>query len=333
MKKYFVGFLLLGALNSVHAESIMRNYYTVVSNEFNKDVKVGTCLLSGKVVDMNGNPIQSGTIANLDRSRSCITDAKGNYSMVLSSKDTAIFFYHENYGEIVIWKFEFKSQHQVVINFFSDEISDLPIMVEKPVIYLYSDTETDVEIVLNHDALSFTYPVYNKGWNVQTTSAGGLLDKSTGKEYPYLFWEACLTESRRQGKSNSLNYKSENNLVQGFLIKSDSTVSFLEHSLSKLGLNEKEQTDFITYWAPRMIQKEFAFVQFLVDEEYETSIAGLTVNPKPDSQRRIYMLFTPLEKPFVFLEYETQILPSFSRKGLTLIEWGGSELGNPQLVP
>ena len=314
----------MGVLNYANAESIMRNYYSVVSNEFNKDVKVGTCLLSGKVVDMNGNPIQSGTIANLDRSRSCVTDAKGNYSMVLSTKDTSIFFYHENYGEIVIWKFEFKSQHEVVINFFSDEKTDYPIMEEKPVIYLYSDQETNVEINLDHSALTFTYPTYNNGWSVQTSSDGSLTDNSTGKKYPYLFWE---------GTSASLNFKTEKNVIHGFLINSDSTISFLEHSLTKLGLNEKEQTDFITYWAPRMIQEQFAFVQFLVDEDYDTKIAELSVTPKPDSQRRIYMLFTPLEKPHVFFEYQTQELPTFKRSGLTLIEWGGSVLKNSELIP
>ena len=324
MKKYIFGFLFFGFLNTANAELIMRNYYSVVSNEFNEDVKAGTCLLHGKVVDMNGKPIQAGTIANLGRSRSCVTDAKGNYWMVLSSKDTAIFFYHENYGEIVIWQFEFKSQHEVVIDFFSDEKRDYPISVEKPVVYIYSDVRTDVELVLNHAALTFTYPEYKDGWNVTTTGDGGLIDKSTGKEYPYLFWE---------GKSNSLNYKTEKNSVHGFMINSDSTVSFLEHSLTKMGLNEKEQTDFITYWAPRMIQEQFAFVQFLVDEDYESMIAGLSVNPLLDSQRRIYMLFTPLEKPHVFFDYETQELPSFSRSGLTLIEWGGSELKNCELIP
>ena len=45
------------------------------------------------------------------------------------------------------------------------------------------------------------------------------------------------------------------------------------------------------------------------------------------------MLFKPLEQAHVFFDYETQELPSFTRSGLTLIEWGGSELKNVPLIP
>lgn len=324
MKKLIFLFAALVTFSNLRAESIITEYYNVVSDEFDAKNKPGTCLLKGKLVDINGGVIAGGLVSNLNRSSFAVSDAKGNYSMTLSSKDTAIFFYHEEYGEIVIWKFEFKSQHTVVIDFYSLKAENYPAMAEKPVIYLYSPEETYVNLTLHHPQFIFTYPQYNNGWSVKTNAGGGLTDLASGKNYPYIFWE---------GTSENLNFVSEGDVISGFMINTDSVVSFLESALTTMGLNATEQTDFITYWAPRMINQPYAFVQFLVDEQYDAEIAGLTVTPTPDSQRRICMLFKPLDQPHVLFDYETQTLPAFERSGFTLIEWGGSELSNPTFIP
>jgi hypothetical protein len=60
-----------------------------------------------------------------------------------------------------------------------------------------------------------------------------------------LFWEA---------KTTGLKYQSISNDVDGFLIATDTLVPFLENALNQLGLNAKEQTDFITFWAPQLIR-------------------------------------------------------------------------------
>ena len=323
MKKYVLLLAAFFAVQVASAESILKQYYNVVSNAPDKNVKAGTCLLKGKAVDLDGKPIPGGVIANLDRSHSCTTDSNGNYSVTLSTKDTAVFFYHPQYGEIVIWKFEFKSQHVVVIDFFSMMLDDYPVEEEKPVIYIYADEPTTVSVQLHHPDLKFTYPHYNNGWTVQASTDGVLKDSETGKNYPYLFWE---------GTAEQLSFTSQNDSVSGFMISSDSVVSFLESSLTALGLNQTEQTDFITYWGPRLAAHPYAFVQFIVDEQYDTKIAKLNVTPAPVSQRRIYLLFMPLDQAHVGFSFATQQLPPFERKGLTLIEWGGSELRNPLFV-
>jgi hypothetical protein len=301
----------------LRAEFIPRDYYILVSDVYDATLKPGTCLLTGKTMDVYDNNIAGGTVSNFDRSRSTVSKPDGTYSLLLSTLDTAVFFYHENYGEVVIWKYNFQSQHRVEINFISMEYSDIPVVQEKPVIYLYSENEMNVDITLQHAKLTFTYPNYSQGWHVKTNTQDGITNQVDGKKIPYLFWE---------GETSNLAYKNFNGVASGTIINTDSTITFLENTLTALGLNSTEQTDFITYWGPRLIQSEFAFVQFLIDDEVDQFIAGLDVNPKPTNQRRVYMLYTPLEKPQVPFEFEPQVFSGFSRNGLTVVEWGGSEL-------
>ncbi|MBI3135515.1 MAG: hypothetical protein HYZ14_12635 [Bacteroidetes bacterium] len=308
----------------VNAESIMRDYYVVVSDVFDKTLNPGTCQLVGRTLDVNENPIAGGTVSNFDRSRSCISDETGRYTVLLSSMDTAVFFYHKNYGEVVIWKYNFQSQHRVEINFISMEYSEILIEEEKPVIYLYADEPTQVNLTLKHPALTFTYPAYNNGWSVTTNTAGGLTNTADSKNYPYLFWE---------GRTENLAFKNQDGLTFGSLIKTNAGIDFLEASLSALGLNSTEMTDFITYWGPRLRQKEYAFVQFLVDDEVDSKIATLQITPEPQNKRRVYMLFTLLDTPQVPFEFEAQQFTGFERSGLTLLEWGGSEINLRSSLP
>lgn len=308
--------LLVFALGA-NAESILANYYVIVSDVFDASLKPGTVHLSGRTLDVNENPISGGTVSNFDRSRSAISDSKGHYAMTLSPRDTAIFFYHENYGEVVLWKYNFQSQHRVKIDFISMEYSDIPVVAEKPVIYLSAPEPTAVELSLKHAALTFTYPSYNDGWSVTAQADGTILNAADGKPYPYLFWEA---------QTENLGFAVVNGKVPGSLIETRLGIEFLEKNLTDLGLNNKEMTDFITYWGPRLQQKAWAFVQFRVDAEVDAEIAVLDVNPKPARQRRVYMLFTLLDQPQLPFVTEDQTFDTFERCGLTLLEWGGSEI-------
>lgn len=300
-----------------YGEYIPYNYYQVKKDVFDSDIAAGTAVMKGKILDINENPVAGGLVSNFDRSRFCYSDAKGNYSMVLSVQDTAVFFYHQNYGEIVIWKYDFQSQHQVEINFITMEHTEIPVTLEKPVIYFYSDQQLSASVSIDHPDLIFTYPVSNGNWSINVQPDGTVLNNADKKVYPYIFWE---------GKSENIAYDKKNNQVEGNLIASEDVVSFLESSLTSLGLNQKEQTDFITYWGPRMISSEYVFIQFVLDERVAESVGDLTITPAPESFRRVYMLFTPLNYPAVPFEYKQQQFSTFNRTGFTVLEWGGSEL-------
>jgi len=291
--------------------------YAILADTFDSSIPAGSCVVFGVSFFQSGLPLQYGTVATLNRSAQSISDAKGKYELTISSNDSAIFFYHPEHGEIVIWNYDFKSQHRVEINFYPLPKYDEIQMVKKPVIYLYSDLEMQVELTLQHPHITFTYPQYNESWRVKTLANGSVCDLSSQKIYPYLFWE---------GQTKNLCYQNQNGKISGQLIKTDTLLHFLEASLSKLGLNQKEQTDFITFWAPSMVAENFVFIQFLIDEAYDAHVAGLTVLPALDNRRRIFMQFTLMENEFVPFEYSTQEFSTFNRSGFTLVEWGGSEI-------
>ncbi len=59
----------------------------------------------------------------------------------------------------------------------------------KPVIYLYPESETNVDVKLNFNGeLTCTYPLYKDGWSVRAMPDGTLYDVND-KEYNYLYWE------------------------------------------------------------------------------------------------------------------------------------------------
>ena len=297
--------------------------WVVIADSVDTSIPAGTCVVTGFTFLHYVSPIVGATVATVNRSASAISDSTGRYSLNLHEADSAIFFYHPEHGETVIWNYDFKSQHRVTINFYARQQYEGNQMVKKPVIYLYSDVETEVTLSIRHPNITFTYPIMNPQWQVTTLPGGTVLNAADGKAYPYLFWEG----------ESKVNYYTTSETIPGQLLSTDTLVSFLEHNLSAIGLNEKEQADFITFWAPQLVQKPYVFIQFLVDKQYDEMIAGLDVCPKPDAQLRVFMSYHLMELPFVPFKYEPQIFSSFERSGLTLIEWGGAELPGINPVP
>ena len=76
---------------------------------------------------------------------------------------------------------------------------------------------------------------------------------------------------------------------KAYCVSSAQVEAFLEESLKKLGLNEKERNDFIVYWLPIMESNPYNVVQFMT-KEY-TDGAKLNISPKPDSLIRVFMVF------------------------------------------
>ena len=229
----------------------------------------------------------------------------------------------EGFEEIVIWNYKFKSQHHVHIDFYPS--SNIMMMtVDKPVIYLYNESALKVDLSFSCIGdLTFTYPKYNDGWNL-SVKGNTIMDLNTGKNYPYLFWES---------KTNQLDFKSEEKSIQGFLVNTDTLINFFENSLTSLGLNSTEQTDFITYWVPKLVQHDFVFLQFLVDTDYDAIISQIKISPQPTAMRRIFMLYTGHENEYLPFQVSAQEFTSFSRQGFTLVEWGGSEISTQILMP
>lgn len=186
--------------------------------------------------------------------------------------------------------------------------------VKKPVIYLYPEHATSVSIKVNFKGqLTQTIPAYNGGWQVWADTNGRLTNQADGQHYPYLFWEGST-------------WKQDWNMQEGFVVRGRESREFLAQVLPQMGLAAKEYNEFIDYLAPAMERNEYNLVHF-AGREYE-DIAELSINPKPDAVLRVFMVFKATGKNTLAT---AQHFKGFSRKGFTVVEWGGMDLDKPEV--
>jgi len=218
------------------------------------------------------------------------------------------FYVNNNYQELTVDAMKLQSQHDVLVNLnFEALYGEMEIMVDKPVIYLSSETPVDFMLnVVPNGNFTFTYPEIKTGWK-------GTCDASrkvslNGKSYPYLFWES----------SQQYVFKPTTN---GYHVSKAEILVFLEAKCNELGFTDNERTDFITYWGPRMMNFEDLFVQFHINEDCN-QFAEMEISPKPDHVNRIYIAITEWNSGYESYVSELE-LPKMERGGFTITEWGG----------
>jgi len=202
--------------------------------------------------------------------------------------------------------FYFQDSFDRWIQFMNTEI--LPMgECGKPVIYLYPEKTTDLDVQLYpQGGFTYTEPVYNNGWRVTASPDGTLVNRDDGQIYPYLFWEG------RGGMYVSPN--------RYWVLKQSGVHDFLVSTLAKLGLNTKETADFIEFWEPRMQDASYYKIGF-----YGTSVmnqlAPLSISETPDTLIRILMDYQSLDAPIK--ANPPALLSTPERTGFTVVEWGG----------
>ena len=180
----------------------------------------------------------------------------------------------------------------------------------KPIIYIYPEREQEVEVkLLDKDLLTCSYPKYKSGWNVIAKPNGDLVDLDTKKQLYSLYYEA----------NSKNNFKVEK---EGFCVKREDVVSFLEEKLEILGLNYKEKEEFIVYWLPKLEANKYNYIRFATMDEINQNMK-LEFSKKPDTLIRVLMTYKGLENP---IEVKEQKLETPERKGFVAVEWGGSEI-------
>ena len=185
---------------------------------------------------------------------------------------------------------------------------DIPVEY-KPIIYLYPKAETEVTVkVGNPQNLTHTYPKYKNEWQVLAKPNGDLKDIKTGRNLYALYWEGINTVKP--------------NMNEGFIVKGEDTIKFLEEKLEILGLNEREAEEFIVYWLPKLESNKYNFIRFQTEEEINNNMP-LEIKPKPDTVIRIVMEFKCIENP---IQIQEQKLITPQRTGFTVVEWGGTEI-------
>lgn len=200
-----------------------------------------------------------------------------------------------------------------VICYIESKNNHYPGVVDKPILYIYPTTETDLTITLKNDSLITTsYPEYENNWKIHVNKDGNIYDYKTEKNYYALYWE---------GEDNT-----KINTKEGFIVKGEDTVEFLEEKLSILGLNEKERNEFIIYWLPELQHNKYNFIRFRTKKEINQYMP-LEFSKEPDTIIRVYMDFKSIEKPY---KIKKQKLTPTTREGFQIVEWGGRNLNKKE---
>jgi len=271
--------------------------------------------ISGKILDGRYGNDLSGAIIQIQKTKKgTSSDIDGNFRITVKDTNAILIF-----SSIGFKTQKIKVGKQRTINLtmlFEEHICtesiDIKINDEKPIIYLYPDTIMDIKLKLQYNGkLKTTYPLYNNGWNIHVFPNGDIINIADGKEYSYLFWDGITNYTIDQTTYDN-----------GFVISSDTALTFLQNILPKTGLKPREYNEFIVYWLPFLQANRLTFVHFRTGDNYNV-ISKNEVIPKPDTQIRVFMEFKTVD---AFFKVNPQIFTNSIRQGFTLVEWGGSML-------
>ena len=188
----------------------------------------------------------------------------------------------------------------------------------KPAIYLYPEKPTEINVKLNIAGnLTASIPAYDPalGWNVKAYPDGTIqqLNNETMQQsttYPYLYYEADVT---------GITIPKE-----GWVIEASGIRYQVSGIMKEIGFNEKEITDFLDYWQPRLEEKPYYFVT-LLPEEIISEKENLSLSLNPDTIIRTRVIFEGLDGPLSVMPLKN--IPRHDREGFVLTDWGGALVG------
>lgn len=318
MKNFILLSFSLFAMNicSAHEASPEGPDYQVISSKIDSTIPANKSMFEFYVNGLHNIPSPIAIVYSINDviDTVFINDKRRIYRMADPGVYKFEFFYNTKYHEIFIHKLEIQPGYRTIVqlNFKPVERQDGEMKVKKPVIYLYPEVPTLVEVKVEPKGeMSFTYPEYKNGWTVEAKPNGDLTVDS--KTLNYLFWEA-----------DQQLFISDFNFSQASIITKENSISFLEEKLTEFGMNSKEQADFITFWGPQLMKNESNIVHFVINEDSD-QFGDLSIVPAPSKIYRIYLIFTDAQNVEI-TELHEQILPKMDRSGFIALEWGGVEL-------
>jgi len=181
------------------------------------------------------------------------------------------------------------------------DLYDFPPSIKKPALYLYPTEKLKVRVKVDlKGIITKSEPNYYKEWRV-IAEPNGLINE----KYDYLFYEAQLEKLRLPEKGWIVEYKELEN--------------WFDLNLKKLGLSEKETSQFLEYWLTELPFSKYYEIR-LLDDNFLAENMNLIINPRPKTIIRRIFYFKPLESQ-ISLEQPNIVTPK--RKGFTVVEWGG----------
>lgn len=181
----------------------------------------------------------------------------------------------------------------------------------KPVIYLYPQKDTLVNVVLNTPGKIVesipSYPL--SGWKNIFAHPNGTFEYN-GQTYNELYYESSV--------ANVTPPK------DGFVVETKDIKQTLISITNKLGLIPNEQEELINYWLPRVdaLNSPYVFVS-VIDNSEKQKIDRVNISPKPDTMIDFLLYFKPENKPVKVTPLNLPQNPP-KRIGFTAVEWGGT---------
>jgi hypothetical protein len=206
-------------------------------------------------------------------------------------KDRAIIIVEDGMGRWVVFK--------NLANFIQGGCA-------KPVIYLYPEQPTVLDVQVGAD-VTVSDPYYEtNGWqDVTALPSGQLLYR--GRVYESLFWEGL-------GRGN---YPNTSGL--GVVVQRSKVIETMYAQLAEQGFNSKESDDFVEFWSQNIPSGKYVRMTWLNTREMN-ELAPLYLSTKPDTLIRTFLEMEGLDRPIVLTP---QKFTAPTREGFVVTEWGG----------
>ena len=177
----------------------------------------------------------------------------------------------------------------------------------KPVVYLYPTKTTTVNVAVGAD-VTVSEPYYNPstGWKNVDAQPNGQLSYQ-GKSYDSLFWEGT-------------GYGPYPAITSGTVVARSQAEATIRAQLKAQGLNTKESSDFMDFWASRIPNTAYVRLAWFSTKSLDT-LAPLKISPAPQTTIRVFLDMRGLDAPISIPAQNFSTPPA--RNGFTVVEWGG----------
>jgi hypothetical protein len=177
------------------------------------------------------------------------------------------------------------------------------VFIEKPNIYLYPQTTRSLSVALEFPmggSVLQSIPLYSDGWNVSVEPSGKIDQK-----YDYLFYESK--------NPDTFQYTS------GWIVSRDTLTSFFSNNLLLAGFSQREKSDFIEYWIPRLVGYPYYIIYPQFADEIG-KVIRLKISEQPDNMLRLFYVIQGTNDSEKMLPVPS--IPQFERNGFVVTEWG-----------
>jgi hypothetical protein len=177
------------------------------------------------------------------------------------------------------------------------------VFVMKPNIYLYPQTTRNLSVALEFPlggSVLQSIPLYSGGWNVSVEPSGKIDQK-----YDYLFYESK--------NPDTFQYTS------GWIVSRDTLTSFFSNNLLLAGFSQREKSDFIEYWIPRLVEYPYYIIYPQFADEIG-KVIRLKISESPDNMLRLFYVIQGTNDFGKMLPAAS--IPQFTRYGFVVAEWG-----------